>query len=88
MVHNLLSAYGLDKDFAVVEPDPAAEDDLRLFHSSEYVDYLKMHQCDGEVSVDDLSQTNVDFDASEEDEDDEEDDGEELNHEEYGIGNY
>lgn len=83
MVHHLIDAYDLAKDFTLIEPEPATEDDIRLFHSSEYVDYLKT-QCDGDdvPVVDYLNQTNDMLeDVDEDDEDDQE------LHLEYGIGN-
>lgn len=86
MVHSLLSAYDLEKEFAIVKPEPATEDDLRLFHSSEYVGYLKTQSDEGgmpPVGVDLINQSN---DQDEDDESNSDDDEEEFHHE-YGIGN-
>lgn len=83
MVHHLLSAYELDNDFTLVEPELATADDLRLFHSSNYVDYL-MAQNDKDPIRVDMDQTNDSADDPDEKDDDTDED--EDVHEEHGIG--
>ncbi|KAK2172727.1 hypothetical protein NP493_931g00010 [Ridgeia piscesae] len=41
MVHSLISAYDLSRCMRCVSPRPAREDEVTLFHSSDYVDCLK-----------------------------------------------
>lgn len=41
MVHDLLCAYDLDKMCTVIEPISATADELTLFHSANYISYLK-----------------------------------------------
>ncbi|KAI0217672.1 Histone deacetylase 8 [Lamellibrachia satsuma] len=41
MVHSLISAYDLPSCMRFVSPRPAREDEVTLFHSSDYVDCLK-----------------------------------------------
>lgn len=80
MVHDLISAYGLETGFSIVAPEPATEDDLRLFHSSNYVDYLKS-QNDTDDTLNEsgcLDNTNETSDVEDEDED---------QYQEHGIGN-
>lgn len=44
MVHSLISAYSLDDQMDTVIPKTATRDDLALFHSAYYLDYLS-NQC-------------------------------------------
>lgn len=70
MVHELITAYGLDKLMQVRVPRQAAETDLALFHSGLYISYLKKH--------------NVDKDECDNSDDDSDEvDDEQL---EYGLG--
>ena len=41
MVHQLLCAYRLTEAMEAIEPRPADVDDIRNFHSGDYVDYLE-----------------------------------------------
>ncbi|KAF2361709.1 Histone deacetylase domain [Trinorchestia longiramus] len=44
MVHELIKAYGLLEKMTTVPSWPASEDEVKLFHSSEYVAFLKTAQ--------------------------------------------
>jgi len=41
MTHSLINHYKLYSQLHVYEPQPASKDDLQLFHTPEYVDYLE-----------------------------------------------
>lgn len=54
MVHELISAYGLEKHMQICVPKLASESDLALFHSGLYISYLKRNNIDnGDEDVDD-----------------------------------
>lgn len=40
MVHSLITAYNLDYQIDIVIPKTATREDLALFHSAYYLDYL------------------------------------------------
>lgn len=81
MVHALIEAYDLHRHMDCIKPMMAEEEQLRLFHSQYYLDYLK-NECTANVS-----ENNVDADADSDesaDEDTSDDvDDEQLN---YGLG--
>lgn len=78
MVHALIHAYKLHKQMDCIRAMIADEDDLRLFHSQYYLDYLK-NECTA-----DISQNNIDSNSDESDDEDTSDvDDEQLN---YGLG--
>lgn len=60
-----------------IKPVKASEDDLRLFHSQYYLDYLK-NECTA-----DISQSNIDSNSDESEDDTSDVDDEQLN---YGLG--
>lgn len=74
MVHELLRSYGLHKHMDCIKSKSATEENLALFHSQYYLDYLK-NECAAETSVEE-----VDSDDSETSDDV---DDEQLN---YGLG--
>lgn len=78
MVHELISAYELDKHMDCIKPSLATEDDLALFHSKYYLDYLKTECAD--LSLLDLSTSDSEMD---DDSDTDDVDDEQLN---YGLG--
>ena len=41
MVHSLVNAFQLFPKLNVIRPDTASEDEIRLFHSEDYVDFLQ-----------------------------------------------
>lgn len=71
MVHSLILAYGLHKKMKLLRPREATDDELALFHSTYYMDYLKNECCDGEPGGDDESDSGDEVDE------------EQLN---YGLG--
>lgn len=78
MVHELICAYNLHRLMECVKPNLASEENLALFHSQYYLEYLK-NECTAEISLEDIN--------SDEDSDDDSDtsdvDDEQLN---YGLG--
>lgn len=76
MVHELIDAYKLTEAMDVVAAMPATEDELRLFHSAYYLDYLK-ENCSDE------SRTHHFGDELDTDSDDSNVDDDQL---EYGLG--
>lgn len=84
MVHELIDAYKLTKTMDVVTAMPATEDELRLFHSAYYLDYLKVN-CNDESGIQLSDATANADDADTTDSDDSNVDDEQL---EYGLGGY
>lgn len=79
MVHALIDSYTLTKSMDVVTAMPATEDELRLFHSAYYLNYLK-ENCNDESRIQNTDATAGD-DSDESD--DSNVDDERL---EYGLG--
>lgn len=79
MVHELIHSYKLTASMDVVTATPATEDELRLFHSLFYLNYLK-DNCNDESGV---QYTDDDDDAN--DSDGSNVDDEQL---EYGLGEW
>lgn len=52
MVHSLIMAYSLDFQMTYVEPKPATDDELGLFHSPYYLNYLR-EECNDQMDSDD-----------------------------------
>ena len=77
MVHALIQAYNLHQQMDCIKPKVADEDDLRLFHSQYYLDYLK-NECTA-----DISKNTIDSDSDESDDNTSDVDDEQLN---YGLG--
>lgn len=77
MVHALIHAYKLHRQMDCIEPTAASEDDLRLFHSQYYLDYLK-NECTA-----DISQSAIDSNSDESEDNTSDVDDEQLN---YGLG--
>lgn len=48
LTHSLITAYGLSEKMKVVPSASASEDEIRRFHSEEYVDFLKTAKSDAE----------------------------------------
>lgn len=40
-MHSLITAYGLHEKMVRVKSEPASERELRLFHTEEYIQYIK-----------------------------------------------
>lgn len=76
MVHELIRAYNLHRLMECVKPNMASDDNLSLFHSQYYLDYLK-NECTAEISLE-----SIDSD-DDEDSDTSDVDDEQLN---YGLG--
>lgn len=62
MVHCLIVAYNLDIDMDVIVPKPATDEELALFHSQYYLNYLRV-ECAGK---NDTSESDGDSDGSDE----------------------
>lgn len=77
MVNSLIVAYELHKCMDCIKPSPATEDDLALFHSKYYLDYLKKECADSSIS------NNANDSSTDSDSDADDVDNEQLNH---GIG--
>lgn len=77
MVHELIASYELTASMDIVTAMPATEDELRLFHSLYYLNYLK-DNCNDESGV---QYTDDDDDANDSDASNVDD--EQL---EYGLG--
>lgn len=84
IVDGLIRAYNLHEYFSkIVNPIPATESNLALFHSSSYILYLKSKNTSNKSREGDVESSGESDDNDDDDADD--DDGEEeLN---YGIGN-
>ena len=41
MTHNLLEAYGIDKELEIVRPDPTPWEDMTAFHTDEYIQFMR-----------------------------------------------
>lgn len=79
MVHALIDSYALTASMDVVTAMPATEDELRLFHSAYYLNYLK-ENCNDESRIQNTDTAACD-DSDESD--DSNVDDEQL---EYGLG--
>ncbi|KAG7170980.1 histone deacetylase 8-like [Homarus americanus] len=53
LVHHLISAYGLQSKMKVVPSAPATEEEVRGFHSEEYVKFLQVAQPDDQEIIED-----------------------------------
>lgn len=64
-VHSLIEAYGLLQHMSVVAPPAASDNELRLFHSTEYLKCLRhLSQLDdGEKSIDNMEEFGLAFDC-------------------------
>ncbi|XP_055314156.1 histone deacetylase 8-like [Sitodiplosis mosellana] len=79
MVHELIRAYNLHRLMDCVKPNVASDENLSLFHSQYYLDYLK-NECTAELSFESVGS---DDDDDAEDSDTSDVDDEQLN---YGLG--
>lgn len=80
MVHELIRAYNLHRLMECVKPNVASEENLSLFHSQYYLDYLK-NECTAEMSLESIGSDDEDDDGGDSDTSDVDD--EQLN---YGLG--
>ena len=54
MVHSLLTAYKLQEKMIMVPATPATEEEIRSFHSEDYVEFLKTAQPSEDENTEDV----------------------------------